>query len=50
MDWYFDQPRWLRVVYSLIVLGVSGVAWMLGAFWPWGWGVLFVAAFLFEED
>lgn len=52
-DWYLELSRWQKVGASLLVLGASGVMWMLGSFWPWGWAIgviMFVGAFLFDDD
>lgn len=51
-DWYADMSRGGRIGIALLVLGVSGVAFLFGFFWPWGCaigGVLLAAAFLIQD-
>ena len=50
--WYAGLTRWMKYGVALVVLGLSGGASAVGAFWPWGWGagiVLLLAAMFIEE-
>ena len=52
-DFYFGQPRWVKVLVAIAILLISFICWLLGYFVPAGWAIGFVfllAAFIIEDD
>ena len=51
-EWYADMSKGGRIGIAAFVLAISGIAYLCGYFWPWGWAVgvvLLVAAFLIND-
>ena len=36
LDWLIEAPNWIKPLPGLALLGVSGLIYLNGYFWPWG--------------
>lgn len=37
-EWWGGLSPWVRIGVALLFLLASTGAWLVGYFWPWGWG------------
>ena len=53
IEWWAGQTGWVKYGIPIGLLLISGILYLCGTLWPFGWGmggVLLVGSLLFKDD